>query len=119
MQQESTRSFEQRSDTIWFISFKEHSGWWVGGNAETPLRRQWRWSIQGRDGGDLDRHGSAGNENNRKDSGYVLEAGLTAGKGVALGFLLHVILQGLIVGILEFSSALNLGFTECLKQKIS
>lgn len=105
MQQESTGRFEQRSDTIWFISFKEHSGWWVGGNAETPLRRQWQWSIQGRDGGDLDWDGSAGNEDNRKDSGYVLEAGLTAGTGGALGFLLHVILQSLIVGILVFFSS--------------
>lgn len=84
----------------------------LGGNGSGP-------SGGGGDDSGLDRDGSAGNGDKGKDSGYVLEAGLTAGMGDALGVLLHVILQSLIVGILEFSSTLNLGFTECLKQKIS
>ena len=56
-----------------------------------------------RDDGGLDQDGSAGTEDKRKDSGYVLEAGWLLGD--ALRILLHVILQSLIAGIWEFSSA--------------
>lgn len=48
--------------------------------------------VQVKDDSGLDQDGSAENEDKRKDLGYVLESGLTAGTGDALGVLLPVIL---------------------------